>query len=232
MSDLTVYGDAEASRTWWTTWTCHELNLDFDNVPFGFLGSEITTDDYLAIHPNGLIPAIKDGDFVLWESMAINLYLAKKSRSPLYPKTLEGEASTWQWSFWAVTRIETPLLTLLVANAAPSLDSERGRYFLKHISAWDTDEVARCRRVLERPLTVLNSELAERDYLLGEAFTVADLNVSAILSRNCMAVMPGCNGARFDLSSMPHLVDWLGRCWARPACPRRDMLLEGLKDVS
>ena len=58
---------------------------------------------YLALNPNGRLPAIDDDGFVLWESLAITLYLAKKySLGRLYPATLEGEAKTWQWSLWAV----------------------------------------------------------------------------------------------------------------------------------
>ena len=116
MSSLTVYGDPESSRAWWNTWMCRELNLDFDNVPLRFLDPEIKGDEYRAVNPNGFIPTIKDGEFKLFESMAINLYLAKKSGSMFYPESLEEEALAWQWSFWAVTRIEVPLLTLFVAN--------------------------------------------------------------------------------------------------------------------
>jgi glutathione S-transferase len=231
MSNLTVYGDIARSRVWWTEWTCRELSLEFENVPFGFLDPDIKSDEFLALHPNGLIPTIKDGDFVLWESMAINMYLAKKSGGPLYPDMLEGEALAWQWSFWGVTRVEVPLLTLLVADGGTSPDSELGRYFLKHSPAWTPEEVARCRRVLEPPFKVLDGELSKRAYLLGEAFTVADLNVTVLLARNCMAAVPGSSGAGVDLSSMPHLTDWLERCWSRPACPRREVLLEGLSKV-
>jgi glutathione S-transferase len=233
MSELVLYGDTQTSRTWWNDWTFRELNLEYENVKFGFLDPEIRSDDFLALHPNGLIPTIKDGDFVLWESMAINLYLAKKSGGPLYPDTLEGEALAWQWSFWGVTRLEVPLLTLLVADAGFSPDSELGQYFLKHSPAWTEDEVARCRGVLERPFQVLDNELAKRPFLLGEEFTVADLNVTILLARNCMAMaaVPGAKGAGISLSTKPLMTAWLDRCWSRPACPRREALLEGLNKV-
>ena len=220
MSSLTVYGDPESSRAWWNTWMCRELNLDFDNVPLRFLDPEIKSDEYRAVNPNGFIPTIKDGEFKLFESMAINLYLAKKSGSMFYPESLEEEALAWQWSFWAVTRIEVPLLTLFVANLDHPPESELGQYFLKHIAPWTSDEIARCKQFLQEPFRVLNEEFASRPHLLGNGFTVADLNVSVILSRN--------NFAQVDLSSFPNLADWLTHCWSRPACPRSKNLLETL----
>ena len=232
MTTLTVYGDAKASRTWWTDWACRELDLEFDNVSIGFLEPEIKRDDFLTLNPNGLIPTIKDGDFVLWESMAINLYLAKKYGGSLYPRSLEGEALAWQWSFLAVTRVEVPLLTLMVASMNLPRGSELEQYFPKHVPAWTPDEMTRCRSVLQGPFQVLDSELGKRPYLLGDAFTVADLNVSAILSRNSGSVLrSGSSEPLIDLSSMPHLVNWLYRCWSRPACPRGETLIESLETV-
>ena len=81
MANLTLFGSVEVSRTWWVAWTLRELGLQFNNEPQGHLDPIWKAPAYLGINPNGLVPSIKDGDFVLWESMAINLYLAKKIRS-------------------------------------------------------------------------------------------------------------------------------------------------------
>lgn len=105
MTDLTVYGSVKASRTWWVAWICAELGIEYENVSLEFLGEDIGSEDYRTVNPNALIPSIKDGDFILWESMAINLYLAKKYGGNIYPSTIEAEAKAWQWSFWAVTYI-------------------------------------------------------------------------------------------------------------------------------
>ena len=80
---------------------CAELGLDFDNNPIDQIGKAIRSNDYRAVNPNSRIPTLKDGDFTLWESMAINLYLGKKYGDELYPDSLEDEARVWQWSFWA-----------------------------------------------------------------------------------------------------------------------------------
>jgi glutathione S-transferase len=79
MANLTLFGSVEVSRTWWVEWTLRELGLQFHNEPQGHLDPVWKAPAYLGINPNGLVPSIKDGDFVLWESMAINLYLAKNT---------------------------------------------------------------------------------------------------------------------------------------------------------
>jgi glutathione S-transferase len=111
MADLTLYGSLDVSRTWWTAWMCRELGVQFHNEPQGYQDPVWKAPEYLAINPNGLVPSIKDGQFVLWESMAINLYLAKKyGRGRLCPHTLEGEALASQWILGGDT----------AGNAAPS----------------------------------------------------------------------------------------------------------------
>ena len=156
--------------------------------------------------------------------MAINLYLAKKyGRGRLCPESSEGEALASQWSFWAVTRLEVPLLVVSTANRNFPPGGEMERYYLKHIPMWTTEEVARSRAVLNGPLQMLNEKLASSPYLLGSAFSVADLNVSVILSRNA--------GAQINLADKSNLVNWLHSCWSRPACLRKDALLQGLDRV-
>jgi glutathione S-transferase len=207
---MIIYGSVDASRAWWVAWICSELGLEFENDPIMFLSDEIGTERYRAIHPGNMIPAIDDEGFVLWESMAINLYLARKHGQGLNPDGPEGEALAMQWSFWAVTRLEAPLLTLRVGGLDADPESERGQYFLQHISMWSEAELARCHTVIARPFAVLDEILSKQAHLLSDHFTVADLNVSCILSRLA--------GTGIDLSPTPHLRDWLVRCWSRPGC--------------
>src|ERR1700676_5581502 len=153
MADLTLYGSIDGSRTWWVAWMCQELGIPFRNERSeGFLDPSLKTPEYLAINPSGLVPSIKDGDFVLWESMAINLYLAKKyGRGRLCPDALEGEALASQWSFWAISRMEAPFLVVGASKRNIPVGSEIERYFLKHIPMWTPEEAARSRSVLEGP---------------------------------------------------------------------------------
>ena len=99
MSNLKIYG-VPLSRAYRALWMANELGLDHENVPINFADGSAKTPEYLAVNPNGRTQAIDDNAFKLWESMAINLYLAKKHGSVLLPKTMEGEAEAIQWSFW------------------------------------------------------------------------------------------------------------------------------------
>jgi len=87
---LTIYG-MPASRAFRCLWAAHELGLAYESVPYSFLGPETKEPAYLAINPNGSIPAIVDDGFPLFESLAINLYLARKA-GKLWPPGLQAEA--------------------------------------------------------------------------------------------------------------------------------------------
>src|SRR5260370_19327006 len=97
---LKIYG-IPRSRAFRTLWMAKELGLDYENVPIGTGGDQTRTPEFLAINPNGHIPAIDDDGFILCESMAINLSLAKKhSPAALYPARLEAAARAPQSSLW------------------------------------------------------------------------------------------------------------------------------------
>ena len=78
MSDLKIYG-VPLSRAYRALWMANELGLDYENVPVHFADGSAKTPEYLAVNSNGRIPAIDDNGFKLWESMAINLYLARST---------------------------------------------------------------------------------------------------------------------------------------------------------
>src|SRR5438132_2460866 len=104
MSKLRIYGIAR-TRAFRALWMAEELGVDYRHGPIEIGSAGARKPDYLAINPNGRLPAIDDSGFTLWESLAITLYLAKK-HGRLYPTTLEGEAKAWQWSLWAVQEVD------------------------------------------------------------------------------------------------------------------------------
>lgn len=204
---LTVYG-TPMSRAARPLWMCRELGIEFEHVPTGFADGGVKRPDFLALNPNGRIPALRDGDFTLWESMAINLYLARKHESDLSPRGLEEEALAWQWSFWVMTEVEKPLLGVLLQRIRLPEGSPEARYFEEHVPkdpAMEKEGLA----ALEAPLGVLDRHLDGRAHLVADRFTVADLNVASVLAWAQMA--------QIDLSSMPNVATWLGRCLSRPA---------------
>ena len=193
MSKLRIYGIAR-TRAFRALWMAEELGLDYDHVPIEIGPAGARKPEYLAINPNGRLPAIEDDGFRLWESLAITLYLAKK-HGQLYPTTLKSEARAWQWSLWAVQEVDRGV-NIWSLHAVRLPPQER-----------DPQRRAEALKGLEAPFKVLEGALVGRPYLLGEEFTVADLNVAAVISR----------AVDMDLSATPRLARWLERCLERPA---------------
>ena len=196
MSRLKIYG-IPMSRAFRVLWMANELELDYENVPIHFADSSSKTPEYLAINPNGKIPAIEDGGLKLWESMAINLYLAKKHDKGLWLNSPETEAQATQWSVWVMAEVEKAALAVLL-----------NRFFLPEDQR-DPKVAADGERQLQRPLKVLDEALANTGYLIGSSFTVTDLNVASVLSWAKMGHM--------DLSAYPHVDKWLTEALRRPA---------------
>nr|WP_315236345.1 glutathione S-transferase family protein [uncultured Albidiferax sp.] len=193
---LTLYGST-ASRAHRVLWMLKELGLPFQHVPTPFMDGSTHTPEFLAINPNGRVPALDDDGFRLCESLSINLYLAKKYGGPLAPTSLQEDALATQWSFWVTTEVEKPLL---FASANRALFAEDSR---------DEEQAQMAIAKLGRPFKVLDAHLSGQGYLLGDRFTVADLNVATV-----MDLAPQCAIA---LDAWPHLQDWHQRCLARPA---------------
>jgi glutathione S-transferase len=192
---LRIYGIAR-TRAFRALWIAKELGLDYEHVPIEIGEAGARTAEYLAVNPNGRLPAIEDDGFVLWESLAITLYLAKKhSTGRLYPADLQDEARTWQWSLWALNEVDRGVnIWSLHAVRLPPEDR-------------DPHKLAEALKVIAKPFGVLDAALADRPYLIGEDFTVADLNVAAVISR----------AIDMDLAATPRLGAWLRRCLSRPA---------------
>lgn len=192
---LKIYGFTQ-SRAARCLWMARELGVAHENIPIPFTKAK-QSPDLIKVNPNARIPAIEDDGFKLYESMAINLYLARKygAGKDIAVKTLEDEALATQWSFWVMTEIEKPLLSTMlhVVGMRPS----------------DEATIAQYKAEMDAPFKVLDAHLADRPYLLGDTFTVADLNVASVLT--------WARVAKLDLSAYPKVGEWLKRCYARPA---------------
>ena len=204
---LKIYGHP-GSRAARPLWVCRELGVQYEHIPTHFADGGTKSPQFLAINPAGRIPAIDDDGFCLAESMAINVYLAKKHGGELAPRSLEDEARMLQWSFWAMTEVEKPLVTLFMQRFEVPTGSEIEKYFRERSPKDPATEQAALKAV-EHPLSVLNGHLAKQDYLLGSSFTLADLNVASVLSMGL--------AAKFDYGPYPNVQQWLGRCLSRPA---------------
>lgn len=193
---IKLYGHL-MSRAHRVAWMLKELNLPYEHEPVHFLDGSTRLPEFLAINPNGRVPALVDDGLSLFESLAINLHLARKYGGAVAPVGLEGESLATQWSMWVITEVEKPLL---FAAANLFLFPEKDR---------SEDEAEMALNRLVRPFNVLEAHLGTRPYLLGEAFTVADLNVASVMTLAPLA--------KIDLSQWPKLNAWLGSCLERPA---------------
>ena len=196
---LIVYGTSR-SRALRVLWMAEELGIEFEHRPINFT-TDTKTPEFLSINPNGRVPTlITESGEVLWESMAINLYLAKHYGGELAPSDAWQEALAVQWSFWVMTELEKNLLEVLFSTLGilgQEVDLERATSFAE---------------LLKRPLEVLESALSERQWLMANEFSVADLNVASVLTFSKMA--------KVDLSPYPAVSKWLDTCLSRPALQR------------
>jgi len=206
---LTIHGIA-ASRAVRPLWAATELGLDFHHEKLDYQGGGTRTPAFLAINPNGHVPAVvdarPDGDVVVWESMACALYIARHhglaDGVSITPATPREDAEALRWSFWAVTEAETDALTVLMHRLV--MPEERRKPALAEAAE----------RRLAVPLRVIEQHLqrqkdAGQAHLAAARFTVADLCVASVLN--------WARPSRALMADHPLTHDWILRCMARPA---------------
>ncbi len=191
---LTIYG-SHRSRTMRVLWAAEELGIKYTHIPYEFNDPRLKSAEFMLLNPSGLIPTIVDDGYAVSESLAINLYLAKKyghrSDPALYAVTATEEASIWQWTLWAQGHLEPWVQKdLLLADLVRAI----GR----------TGE-----GMIKRSLATLDRVLERNQWLIASRFTIADLNVAAVLSPS--------RAATLDLADFPNVSAWLVRCYSRPA---------------
>jgi glutathione S-transferase len=192
---LKIYGIG-ASRAMRCMWLADELAIPFQQIELAWGESGTKSAAFKKINPMGEVPAIEDDGFVLWESLAINLYLAKKQGGPLAPATLQEDALMTMWSFWAATAIE-PRAIEVYYNRVFYPPAERNEA-----------AVQASLKSLAEPLSVLDQRLAG-GHLVGGRFTVADLNVAAIVFY--LTAVPEA------LDPYPRVMSWFQAIAQRPA---------------
>lgn len=199
-----LYGQAR-SRASRSLWMLEEIGIAYEHVPVR-PNTESRTADYLRINPNGHIPSLEDDEFILWESLAINLYLAEKyAKPPFWPVDVRDHARVYQWSFWSANEIEPRLVSIAkgLSNKPPDQSAVTS----------GLEQLASAFRVLEDQFGGDG-----RAYLLGESFTAADINLASTIRE------PGEQGVAsitvIDLAPFPKVARWLDRCGERSASRR------------
>lgn len=200
---LKLYGSAR-SRGLRNLWMLFELGITYEHKDFLPRSAETKTPEFLALNPNSRVPVIDDDGFVLYESMAINFYLAKKHGSKLFPSDPKAEALTLQWMLWETDRLDRQIVNYV--NHTSALPAAERKADVA-AAAW-----AECVPAFD----VLNGALAKSQYLVGSEFSLADLNVASALYR----------ALSVDTAKWPNMQGWLNRCWERPAAKRARAMRE------
>lgn len=204
---LTIYG-VYRSRASRNIWLAEELGIPFKSVPVTQhyrLPDALAPDApintrspaFLKVNPNGHIPSIDDDGLVLHESLAINLYLARKHGGPVAAANLAEEGQLSMWSLWAATEVEPHSINVLYHR----LGNPSG---VKDPKVADAAVEA-----LKGPFAVLDKALEKSGWLVGDRFTVADINAAEIVRY--------AQAAPELFEAAPRVKAWLAACQARPA---------------
>jgi len=174
-----------------------ELGLPYEVQPLDMRAKAHKSPEFLKLNPNGKVPVLMDGDFTIWESVAINHYLCEKHRPSLLGTGPMMKGLVQQWNVWAVVELQPPLIEMLIQLVF--VPEERR----------DMALVEKSRKEALPFLAVLDKGIGNKPYLAGEEFTVADINVASVVN---VALALGIN-----LDDKPNLMRWLKSVKSRPS---------------
>lgn len=168
---MKVYGDRGSSNTRRVLATAAYLGLEVEFVFLDLFSGQNRTPQYLALNPNGTIPTFVDGDVVLFEASAIMIYLAEKVGAPLLPAG-NAKYETLKWMFWAAEHFRRGPTVLIEQR------------FMERLKGHVEDEslVGEALRAINRYTSVLDEHLRTRQFVVGDALTLADFDLAAPLS--------------------------------------------------
>jgi glutathione S-transferase len=198
---LQIWGRANSVNVQKVLWCCRECDAPFTRIDAGMQYGRTQDPDYLAMNPNGRIPTLVDGDFVLWESNAIMRYIAlthADTSSTLYPAAPQPRARIERWLDWTLSTlqpVERPLFWGLVRT--PPAERDMGAM----------QQAADAAAVQWR---IVENQLATSDYMEGDGFSLADVAIGAYARR-----WLGVEGV--TRPALPHLERWFALVSARPA---------------
>ena len=209
---MTVLYGSYRSRATRNLWLAEEAGIELELRPVwqayrlddpAAPGAPMNTQspEFRAIWPMGGVPVLEDGELVMGESLAINLYLARRYGGELGPRDEEENARMMQWALFGATALEASALAIQNAHGDGRAGTEEGRA-----------EIAALAEKLQRPLRALEAHLGTRQWMVGSRFTGADINMAEILryaqaEPELLALFPAVDG-------------WLRSCQGRPGFRR------------
>jgi glutathione S-transferase len=194
---LTIWGRATSSNVQKVLWTCDELGVPFERLDAGREFGQVDQDWYAQLNPNRLVPTVRDGDLILWESNTIMRYLANRyGGEALYPIEPGPRALVERWMDWQLSVMApamTPVFWAIVRPGPTGPDADQLQALI--------DKLALTWRMLDR-------ELASRPYLGGDRLTLADICLGNSVRR--------WYAFTFERPELPNLEAWYKRLGARP----------------
>lgn len=147
-----------------------ECGLKYEHVKLDMGKKEHKSADFLKINPNGKVPALMDGDFQIWESIAINNYLAEKYKPELLGHGAEAKGLVYQWSVWAMTEMQSPFVDILIQ--LHFVPEEKRNH----------EKIEKAKMHIPELLNILDKALANKKYLVNDTYSLADLNIASVLN--------------------------------------------------
>jgi glutathione S-transferase len=196
---LTIWGRANSVNVQKVLWCLRELDIAYHRIDAGMAFGRNDEPDYLAMNPNGRVPTLVDGDFILWESNSVMRYLvlAYGQGSPIYPQAAKARAGVDRWLDWTLSTlqpVDRPVFWALVRTPVEKRDMVAIRK--------DADAEAVQWRIVD-------AQLATRRFIEGDDFTIADIALGAYARR-----WFGVEGIRKP--RLGHLERWFAQFANRP----------------
>ena len=197
MSQLKIWGRISSINVKKVVWAAQELGLNFERHEAGGVHGVVKTPAYMALNPNSQIPVMDDGNYVLWESNVITRYLcARHSAGNFYPSDLQERFDAERWMEWQQTTV----------NPA----SRNGFWHLIRLPVGQRDPalIAQSNAAVELLMAMLDAHLANRSFMVGENFTMADIPLGCEVQR--WFGLPQTRERR------PNIERWFATLLARP----------------
>jgi glutathione S-transferase len=200
---ITIWGRANSVNVQKVLWCLQELDLACERIDAGMAFGKNREPEYLTMNPNGRVPTLVDGDFVLWESNSIMRYLVRAYRpqSPIYPHAPKVRAGVDRWLDWTLSTlqpVDRPVFWALVRTPPEQRD----------MAAIQKDADAEAVQ-----WRIVDAQLSTRRFIEGDDFTLADIALGAYARR--WFGVEGITKPRFT-----HLERWYAQLADRPGFVR------------
>jgi glutathione S-transferase len=195
---LKIWGRTTSSNVQKVLWCCAELGLEYERVDLGgpFRGNQ--DPEYLALNPNGLVPTVKDGDLVMWESNTICRYLCStRNGERLYPKDPTARTHVERWMDWQLSSVGTPMGALLFGLIRTRPEQR------------DPAAIEVARRKALAAWTIADDALDGRPYLAGAELSLAEITLGTLVYR--------WHAFPIERPPLRNLKTWFERLRERPA---------------